>query len=105
MIINGGIVEKLNWKTLKHPRPYRLQLLNGSGEVKYEVLWNVVPIHAGHILLGQPWQYDRRAAHDDYLNHFSFLMNEKPITPTLEKKKSGKLEKMRIPLRAKRGNE
>ena len=42
-IINGGscanvastsLVEKLNLKTLKHPRPYKLQWLNDCGEVK-----------------------------------------------------------------------
>ncbi|XP_035546409.1 uncharacterized protein LOC118348570, partial [Juglans regia] len=84
MIIDGGsctnvasttLVEKLNLPTLKHSRPYKLQWLNDCGEVrvdkqvlvtfsigKYqdEVLCDVVPMHAGHILLGRPWQYDRR---------------------------------------------
>ena len=82
MIIDGGsytnvastsLVKKLNLKTLKHPRPYKLQWLNDCGEVKInkqvlvsfsigrykdEVLCDVVPMHAGHILLGRPWQYD-----------------------------------------------
>ncbi|KAI3459661.1 hypothetical protein Pfo_016324 [Paulownia fortunei] len=41
--------------------PYRLQWLNNSGEIKYEdeVLCDVVPMHACHILLEMPWQYDR----------------------------------------------
>ncbi|KAH9734857.1 hypothetical protein KPL71_017535 [Citrus sinensis] len=47
---------------------------------KDEVLCDVVPMHAGHILLGQPWQYDRRVTHDDYLNRYSFLMNKRQIT-------------------------
>ena len=78
MIINGGsctnvanalLVEKLQLQTLKHPRPYKLQWLNDSGEVrvqkqvlvsfsigKYhdEILCDVVPMYASHILLGRP---------------------------------------------------
>ena len=63
------LVEKLNLPTLKHLRPYKLQWLNDCGEVKvnkqvlvsfsigrYEdkVLCDIVPMHAGHILLGRP---------------------------------------------------
>ena len=77
MIIDGGsctnaastlLVDKLNLPTLKHPRPYNLQCLNDYGEVrvtkqvlvsfsmgKYvdEVLCDVVPMQACHILLGR----------------------------------------------------
>ena len=63
------LVEKLNLPTLKHSRPYKLQWLNDCGEIKVnkqvlvsfsigkykdEVLCDVVPMHAGHILLGRP---------------------------------------------------
>ena len=76
MIIDGGsctnvagttLIENLNLPTLKHPRPYKLQWLNNCGEVnkqvlisfsigkyKGEVLCDVVPMHAGHLLLGRP---------------------------------------------------
>ena len=100
MIIDGGsctnvastsLVEKLNLNTLKHPRPYKLQWLNDCGEVKVnkqvlvsfsigkykdEVLCDVVPMHAGHILLGQPWQFDRHVTHDGYTNRYSFVLNK-----------------------------
>ena len=33
-----------------------------------EVLCDVVPMHAGHILLGRPWQFDRGVMHDGFLN-------------------------------------
>jgi hypothetical protein len=64
------LVEKLNLPTLKYSRPYKLQWLNDCGEVrvdrqvlvifsigKYldEVLCDVVPMHASHILLGRLW--------------------------------------------------
>ena len=78
MIINGWsctnvasalLVEKLKLPALKHPRPYKMQRLNDSGEVrvqkrvlvsfsigKYhdEVLCDVVPMYVSHTLLGRP---------------------------------------------------
>ncbi|XP_040955920.1 uncharacterized protein [Gossypium hirsutum] len=96
VIIDGGsctnvastlMVEKLNLPTTKHPNPYKLQWLNDGGELnvtkqvlvsfsigKYfdEVLCDVVPMHAGHLLLGCPWQFDRRVMHDGYSNRYSF---------------------------------
>ena len=103
MIIDGGsctnvastiLVEKLNLPILKHSRPYKLQWLNDCGEVKVdrqvlvtfsiekyldEVLCDVVPMHAGHILLGRPWQYDRRVTHDGFKNIYSFVKGGKTI--------------------------
>lgn len=79
MIIDGGsctnvvsmtLVEKLGLVLLKHPRPYKLQWLNDSGEVRVnkqvmiafsiggysdKVVCDVVPMQAGHSLLGRPW--------------------------------------------------
>jgi hypothetical protein len=78
-VCNTTLVSKLNLCTVKHVKPYRLQWLNDSGEVKVnkqvvvpflirkyvdEVLCDVVPIQASHILLGRPWQYDKKAIHD-----------------------------------------
>ena len=101
MIIDGGrctnvasalLVEKLQLPTLKHPKPYKLQWLNNSGEVKVqkqvlvsfsigkyhdEVLCDVVPMYASHILLGRPWQFDRKANHDSFKNRLSFMKDEK----------------------------
>ena len=69
-VASTTLVEKLNLPTLKHPRSYKLQWLNDCGEVKVnkqvlvsfsigrykdEVLCDVVPMHASHILLGRPW--------------------------------------------------
>ena len=38
-----------------------------------EVLCDVVPMHAGHILLGRPWQYDKKVIHDGFKNRYSFV--------------------------------
>ena len=80
---------------MKHSRPYKLQWLNDCGEVKVtkqvlvsfsigkykdEILCDVVPMHAGHVLLGRPWQYDRKVTHDGIQNHYSFLMEGILIT-------------------------
>ncbi|KAH9780480.1 hypothetical protein KPL71_008094 [Citrus sinensis] len=98
------MVEKLGLPTLKHSRPYKLRWLNDSGEVKvnkqvlvtfrigkYEdkVLCDVVPMQAGHLLLGRPWQFDRRVKHDDFTNKYSFVFNQcnitlVPLTPKKE---------------------
>ncbi|XP_040990923.1 uncharacterized protein LOC121238148, partial [Juglans microcarpa x Juglans regia] len=57
------------------------------GKYQDEVLCDVVPMHAGHILLGRPWQYDRRVTHDGFKNMYSFEKEGKriklaPLTPS-----------------------
>jgi len=78
MIIDSGsctnvtsvtLVRKLRLNTIKHERPYQLQWLNECGVVrvnkqamisfsvckyKDEVLCDVVPMYATHLLLGRP---------------------------------------------------
>ena len=110
MIVDSGsctnvastlLVEKLKLPTTKHPRPYNLQWLNESGVVKVtkqvlisfqigrykdEVLYDVLPMLAGHMLLGRPWQYDRKANHDGFKNMYTLTMDGKrcrlgPLTP------------------------
>jgi hypothetical protein len=104
MIIDGGsctnvgsttLVEKLNLPTLKHLRPYKLQWLNDCeedkvnkqvlisfsiGKYKDEVLCDVVPMQAGHILLGRPWQFDMNVTHDGFKNMHSFVKDNKTVT-------------------------
>jgi hypothetical protein len=36
------------------------------GKYNDEVLCDVAPMHAGHLLLGRPWQFDRKVKHDGY---------------------------------------
>jgi hypothetical protein len=96
------LVEKLNLPTLKHSKPYKLLWLNDCGEVRVDrqvlvtfsigkyldnVLYDVMPMHAGYILLGRPWQYDRRVTHDGFKNMYSFVKGGKtiklaPLTPS-----------------------
>jgi len=37
-------------------------------------------MHACHLLLGRPWQYDRRVTHDGFTNRYSFTLKRQPIT-------------------------
>jgi len=47
---------------------------------KDEVLCDVLPMHAGDILLGQLWQFDRRVMYDGYLNRYSFVKDGRIAT-------------------------
>ena len=95
-VASTELVEKLRLLNLKqHRHLYRLQWLNNCGEIKVtkqvlmafsigkyedEVLCDVVPMHSCHILLGRPWQYDRRVTHDGFTNRYSFTTKKQPIS-------------------------
>ncbi|XP_039688557.1 uncharacterized protein [Medicago truncatula] len=83
VIVDGGsctnaasteMVSKLGLLTTKHPKPYALHWLDNGSSIKVtrqtsvgltmgsyvdEILCDVVPMDASHILLGRPWQFDR----------------------------------------------
>ncbi|GAV80058.1 Asp_protease_2 domain-containing protein [Cephalotus follicularis] len=79
------LVEKLNLPTTPHPSPYNLQWLSDGNQLKVsqqvllsffignnyeaEVLCDVIPMDACHLLLGSPWQYDRSVKHDGRKTH------------------------------------
>jgi len=95
-VANVTLVRKLGLNTIiKHERPYQLQWLNECGVVrvnrqvmisfsvgkyKDEVLCDVVPMHATHLLLGRPWQFDRKAKHDGFKNRYSLEKDESIYT-------------------------
>ena len=41
------------------------------GTYKDEVLCDIMPMDVRHILLGSPWQYDRKDVHDGRKNTYS----------------------------------
>ena len=41
---------------------------------------DVIPMHMGHILLGKPWQFDRKVIHGGFKNRHSFAKDNKTIT-------------------------
>ncbi|XP_022871063.1 uncharacterized protein LOC111390275 [Olea europaea var. sylvestris] len=73
----------------------RCHWLNESGEVRVnkwvlinfsigsysdKVVCDLVPMQASHILLGRPWQFDRKVTHDGYRNRYRFVKDERSIT-------------------------
>jgi len=56
------------------------------GKYKDEVLCDVVPMEATHILFGRPWHYHRKILHDGHTNKISFNFQGhkiifKPLSP------------------------
>lgn len=102
--------------TTPHPRPYKLQWLNNSGKVRVNrqclvsftigryndsILCDVAQMLVGEILLGRPWQFDRRAIHDGYLNCYNFTKDGRKtvLLPLLARDvydEQCKLGKMRV---------
>nr|KYP48893.1 hypothetical protein KK1_029378 [Cajanus cajan] len=79
---------KLALNTIPHPKPYKLQWINEEGGIvvnqqvnipisigkyKDEVLCDIVPLDASHILLGRPWHFDKKKTiHKGLTNKISF---------------------------------
>ncbi|XP_076920515.1 uncharacterized protein LOC143581663 [Bidens hawaiensis] len=95
-LISEEAVQMLAMKTESHYKPYKLQWLKKGGEVtvskkalvsfsvgttyKDDVVCDVVPIDACHLLLGRPWEYDRSIEHDGRSNTYSFMFSGVKIT-------------------------
>ncbi|XP_074293285.1 uncharacterized protein LOC141620267 [Silene latifolia] len=89
LIIDGGsctnvasvtLVEKLNLSTQEHPHPYKLRWLSKGAED--EILCDVVPMDACHLLLGRPWEFDKNSVHQERSNTYSFKQGSRKITLT-----------------------
>jgi hypothetical protein len=98
VIIDGGscrnltskeLCAKLGLKYLPHPNPYYIQWLSDNSEIKVNHMvrvnfeigpyknpidFDVVPMTVYHLLLGQPWLYDRHVQHNGRANthHLEF---------------------------------
>jgi hypothetical protein len=95
-LVSTEMVEKLELKTTAHPRPYKVSWLQKGHQVmitkqclveikiggyKDEILCDVIPMDVCHILLGRPWQFDRRkntyTLEKNGRTHMLLLMEEK----------------------------
>lgn len=111
-VIAMDAVQKLQLKDEEHPHPYQLAWLQQNNELRVtrralvtfsigdayrdQLYFDVVPMDACHLLLGRPWEYDRRVIHDGYLNTYTFKFNNrsftlKPSTPTPQTPSTTKL--------------
>nr|XP_027074619.1 uncharacterized protein LOC113698868 [Coffea arabica] len=122
LIIDGGsctnvasllIVESLGLPTTRYPYPYRLQWLSEDEEVRVfkqvrvffsigaytdEVVCDIVPMHATHVILGRPWQFDKHVTFDGRANKYTLLHDGKrkfitPLTPAQVYENQLKLQK------------
>eukprot|EP00257_Ricinus_communis_P017854 XP_015576396.1 uncharacterized protein LOC107261464 [Ricinus communis] len=89
------MVDRLKLPTTKHPKPYILQWLNDSGGIKVteqvwvafsvqkfqdEVLYDVIPMQACHILLERPWLFDRDVIYKGRSNCYCLTLHNKLYT-------------------------
>ncbi|KAK9705281.1 hypothetical protein RND81_07G044700 [Saponaria officinalis] len=101
-VIARDVITKLKIPTKDHPKPCRLHWLDGNngvmvkkqalislqlGPYEDEILCDVIPMNACHILLGRPWQYDRKVEHDGRSNIYVVSKGKakyrlKPLSPT-----------------------
>ena len=103
LVIDGGsctnaastrLVSKLQLETRPHPTPYKLQWLVNEAEMivkeqvvisfsigKYEdvAVCDVIPMETSHVLLGRPWQFDKKADHEGHTNKYFFVHHGKKI--------------------------
>ncbi|XP_021759482.1 uncharacterized protein LOC110724372 [Chenopodium quinoa] len=85
-VVSSDFVKKLDLKTTRHPTPYKLSWLDMSkstgvrkqclvkfqiGSYVDEILCDVIPMDACHILLGRPWQSDKKSVHDGLSNTYT----------------------------------
>jgi len=117
-VASTRVVENLGLPTISHTKPYKLQLLSVEGEImvnkqvlitfaigkyKDEVLCDVVPMEATHILLGRPWQYDRHVLHDGLTNKMTFTFQGHKVT--LKPFSPKEVHEDQIKMKTKRENE
>jgi len=50
------------------------------GKYSDEVLYDVIPMHTSHLLLGRLWWFEMRVVHDVFKNRYLFVKDEKFIT-------------------------
>ena len=87
-MVSQEMVDKLKLHCDKHPHPYRIAWFKKGNEVivnkrcliKFSIgktytdeAWcDVILMDACHLLLGRPWQYDRKVIHDGGKNTYTF---------------------------------
>ncbi|XP_051115689.1 uncharacterized protein LOC127240882 [Andrographis paniculata] len=86
-VVSWYMIDKLGLQTIKHLAPYHLEWINSSGDMKItrqakvpisigpykeDVLCDVTPMTACHVLIGQPWQSDKGIIYDEKTNKVRF---------------------------------
>jgi len=50
----------------------QVEICFSNGKYEDVVLCDVVPMEVSHLLLGRPWQFDKKTSHNGYSNKYSF---------------------------------
>eukprot|EP00253_Pinus_taeda_P032880 PITA_32880 len=104
-LVSTKMVEKLGLKHLKHPNPYRVSwlqkghqlLVDEQSEVEFQIgrykdkiICDIMPMDVCHIILGRPWQYDRKVTHDGVMNCYKFEKDgvRYTLVPIIEEKET-----------------
>ncbi|CAL1396143.1 unnamed protein product [Linum trigynum] len=71
------------------------------GQYEDEVLCDVAPMHTAHVLLGRPWQFDRKVTHEGWMNCYKFRHQGKnfmlkPLSPNEVYEDQKQLESNRV---------
>ncbi|XP_074315568.1 uncharacterized protein LOC141651769 [Silene latifolia] len=100
-VVARDLVDELKLQTKDRVKPYKLHWLNGENGIRVkkqalvslslgpyadEVWCDIIPMNACHILLGRPWQFNRKVEHDGRSNVYSVMKgnvkyNLKPMSP------------------------
>lgn len=92
-VIVAEVFAKLDLKDEPHPTSYKLAWLQQihdlmvtrralvsfsiANSYKDQAYCDIAPMDACHLLLGRPWEFDRRVVHDSFLNTSSFTFSNR----------------------------
>lgn len=95
-VIAEHAVQKLGLKEEPHPTPYKLSWLQQGNDILIsrralvafsignayndEILCDIALMDPCHLLLGRPWEFDRKVLHDGFLNTYSFKHQNRSFT-------------------------
>ena len=101
---------------IDHISPYKIQWINDDHEVKVErmvflnirigsyvdrICFDVIPLTYCDLILGRPWQFDKVAIHNGFMNCFTFYEDGEhhilePLSPNdiFQKEKRGKRQRV-----------
>ena len=106
------------FRSVPHPKPYKIQWINEDGKLivdkrvkvslsvgnyKDEILCDVVPMEACHVLLGRPCQFDKKVMHNGFTNEITFTHKEKKFV--LYRLTPSQVVKDQVQMKQKRENE
>ena len=106
-VVSSSFIQDTNHPTIDHPQPYKLHWLNNTSDVEVtkqalisfkldlwedQILCDVCPMDACHMLLGRPWQFDRFAKYNGRENKWKIRGDKKGEFLTLNPLKEAELK-------------